>query len=45
MPKFGLMSVNEPTKAVHEFQGEWLEVEGDIVSVMDQSEEDTRPSM
>jgi len=37
MPKFGLMSVNEPTKAMHEFQGEWLEVEGDIVSVMDQS--------
>jgi len=37
MAKFGLMSVNEPTKTVHEFEGEFLEIEGDIVSVMDQS--------
>jgi hypothetical protein len=37
MAKFGLMSMNEPSKTVHEFEGEFLEVQGDIVSVMGQS--------
>jgi hypothetical protein len=37
MAKFGLMSMNEPSKAVHEFQGEFLEVQGDVVSVMEPS--------
>jgi hypothetical protein len=37
MAKFGLMSMNEPSKTVHEFEGEFLEVQGDVVSVMDKS--------
>ena len=34
MAKFGLMSVNEPSKSVQEFEGEFLEINGDVVSVV-----------